>query len=72
MRAILERAIAAILPTLKVVAWIAASAAVDAVITALRTGQVEVDPVLLPAVNVALFYVAKLLEGRKPATATGG
>lgn len=72
MRELIARALAAILPTLKVVAWIAASAAVDALITAARTGQLEVDPVLLPLVNVALFYAAKLLGGRKPAEASGG
>jgi hypothetical protein len=51
--------------TLSVVAWIAASAAVDALVNALTTGQVKVDPLYVPLINIALFYAKEFLKAHR-------
>lgn len=68
----MSRLVDAHIETLKVLLWIVASAAVNALWNALQTGEWKVDPQWVPVINLLFYYAKELLKARTPANASTG
>ena len=62
---VVHAALAAVPESVKVLAWIVAAAAVDAVYNAVTTGQAKIDPLWVPVINLALFYAKELVKAHR-------